>query len=618
MRSRPILLVAGLLAATVAVPVAQAHDGSSHLISVGFGAREITPAGPVPEAWADYFTVGPNGIWGEPFEDLDGDGCYDGATTANAENGDPAAEPHTDVLANQTGDAYLTGAFDVDGVTIVGDPQSAGKWDGLWAGAGFGSQCAEGVLEGDGTWARAVVLDDGDSPVALVSVDAVGLFNVEVQRLRRELAARYPEIAGAGLELVVASTHTHEAVDTMGYWGQTLGVDGKSPSYQAFIRSQVLDAVDEAWQARQEATARFAAVDHTVGIRDSRDPQVIDPVLDVARFAAADDGEVLGTVVTWSNHAEALGGDNGLISSDFADPIRDVLEAGGGGTGVFFAGSVGGLMTPLRADVPGWEGNDDLSVERMRTIGTLVAEAALDGIATAAEHHLTDVDVRVREIFVEADNTALNALNIAGVFDVPVFSGGDTWGPDPAAHRAGVYGGRAGSQFRTEMVRVALGAGGGDPVASFLTVPGELFPELELGFPEQEPCRDTGYPDEPVLDDHETAEFSFVLGLAQDELGYIVPRRDHWLLHADHQVTGPGNGDGLVPVGALQADDACGEGHYEETVSASSLLAPWVACVGAELAGHPEVWTEHPACSRANTTTTPLGLGGSVIDPAGG
>lgn len=606
---RNVMVAAVVMAALVAGVEAQAGSetqDAGNPVEVGFGERTITPAGDPPAEWARYFDESPKGIWGEPFDDANGNGCYD------------SGETHTDHLWNQTGDTQFVGAHSVRGVTIVGDPQSAGKWDGLWAGAGFGSQCADGVF--DDTWARAMVLDDGDSAVAIVSLDVVGFFNLEVQRARRELAARYPEIADEIDDVIISSTHTHEGVDTMGYWGQTLGIDGKSPAYQAFIRSQILDAVHDAWEAKRPAEAKFARTEHTVGVRDSRDPQVMDPYAYSAQFLDAETDDVLGTIVNWSNHPEALGGDNGFISSDFPHGTRTALEDLYGGTAVYFSGSVGGLMTPLRVEVidPKTDENygDGEDLERAYAIGRILAEAVADDLEAATTQPLNGLEVESRDLYIGSDNTALAALSAAGVFDVPTFIGGESWGSDPALWRDGIPAGRTGTQFRTEIARVEVGP------AMFLTVPGELFPELEVGFPDPPVAEcaeaDTGFPLEPVISAHDDAEYQFVLGLAQDELGYIVPRYDHWFLHAEDQVTGgAGNGDGLVPVGALEAEDPCGEGHYEETVSASSTLAPWTSCVAADLAGHVDIWDTHAACTYENTHTLPHGIGGSIADQYG-
>lgn len=561
-------------------------------ISVGFGARAITPVGEPPAEWAPYVHPHPvTGVWGERWVDTADDGCH----PQPHRNRPPAV--HVDDWWNHAGDNRFAGAVTVRGVTIVGDPQSAGKWDGIWGNAGFGSRCALGA--NDDIWARAVVIDDGERSVAMVALDVVGLFGIEVERARREVLARYPDMAID--ELVVASTHTHQSPDTMGYWGLTLGVDGKYPTYQAFVRSQILDAVRDAWEAREPAELRVARTHFDTGIRDSRPPVVIDPWLHAAQFVRAGDGSTIGTLVRWSNHPEAQGAENPLLSSDFAHSLRERVEDRLGGTAVFFSGSVGGLMTPLGADVPGF--GTAISWERTYALGEMVADAAVEALAGAPQHQVSAVEARRRAFFLDVDNNALRALNIAGVFDVPTYAGADSWGhPDSHEHREGVFVGYGGPQMRTEMVLVRIG-----PMA-LLTVPGELDPELELGFVGRADCPQahTGRPPEPVIREQFDDEFLWVIGLGQDELGYIVPGYD---FHLQHLPANDERGNGLVPLGGLQATDACGVGHYEETVSASSVLAPWVTCVAAELAGR-DPWGTEPACSRENTSTRPYGIGG--------
>lgn len=579
--------------------------------AVGFGIRKITPVGQPPGPWAEFFTPNPKtGVWGERFEDLDGDGCYDPHLKVALPPGvDPRGEPHVDNFWNHAGNAYDRGAISVDGVTIYGDPQSAGKWDGLFTTAGYGAICPKGVH--DDTWARAVVFQEGDTTVALVSLDVVGFFNIEIERARRELNIRYPNLDID--ELVVSSTHTHEGPDTMGLWAASLGAgfDGKYPTYQAFIRSQLIDAVNEAYQNLEPAFAKFVKTEHAVGINDLRTPFVRDPWLLAAQFLDAD-GSVIGTIVNWSNHPESLGWDYPYISSDFVFGARDTLEKEFGAPAVYFSGSVGGMQSPLGAEVPGF-GRDQRSEERTYEIGRLLAVAAGDALAGAPTIGLDNVAIAKREFFMDADNNVLRAFNAAGTFDVPTYIGYESWGR--ADHIEGRYAGGAGTGFGTEMVRIDLGP------AVFLTVPGELLPELEVGGFGRPDCAaaDTGRPYEPIISDQYEQTYQFVLGLAQDELGYIVPGYDFWVQHAP---ANDSKGNGLLDIGT-EATDPCGEGHYEETVSASSVMAPWVTCIAAELSGrdpwalaestdhlHPEdsAQPEYAACSYANTHTEPYGL----------
>ena len=599
---------AGLVLALLgALLIASTHDTGGLL--AGFGARTITPVGEPPAEWADYFTPHPEtGVWGEPYEDLNEDGCYSGLTNEDLEpllDGEPpsgaAPEPHIDQPWNSAGDAYETGAFSVRGVTIVGDPDSTGKWDGVWGNAGFGAKCATGMH--DDTWARAVVLDAGDTTVAMVSLDVVGLFNIEVQRARAELAARYPEMQID--ELVVSSTHTHEGVDTMGYWGQLfLNTDGKFPAYQAYLRSQMIDAIHDAWTAREHARVKFAIGEQPVPIRDSRPPVVTDPEVLAAQFVR-EDGSTIGTVVNWSNHPEAQGSNNGLVSSDFPHGTREKLESVLGGTAVYFSGAVGGLQTPLGVDIPGF--GSEVSWERTYAIGERVADSAIVALADAETVEIHTLEATRRQFYFDSDNNALRALNARGIFDLPTYVGGASWGP-PDQHQEGVRVEEVGPQGRTEMVLVELGP------AMFLTVPGELSPELELGgFGRPEcPEADTGRPFEPAFSDQYEQEYRFVLGLGQDELGYIIPGYDFHILKAPGDAAGAG--PGVVPVGGVEVE-TCGEGHYEETVSISSVFAPWVACIGKELSGA-DPWDgadpDNAACAYNNMHLDPYGIEASV------
>src|SRR2546426_8834363 len=220
MRSRTLLFA-------LAIPALAAGHASAApaTVSVGFGAYTITPVGPSPAGWG--FTPEPTTqVWGEPFVDLNGNHCYDLETVPS--------EPFVDDIRN----------------TQI-DPQSAGKWDGIWTNAGFAGRCALG--KPDDRWARAVVFSSGGKTVAMVSLDVVGWFQEEVDRIRAELAAKHPAIRLDAL--IVAATHVHEGPDTMGLWSASQGyvLDGKYPLYQRYTRARVVQAIATAYYARETA-----------------------------------------------------------------------------------------------------------------------------------------------------------------------------------------------------------------------------------------------------------------------------------------------------------------------------------------------------------------------------
>ena len=97
------------------------------------------------------------------------------------------------------------------------------------------------------------MFSSGGKTVAMVSLDVVGFFQEEIDRIRAELAAAHPAIQLDAL--IVASTHAHEGPDTMGLWSASQGYvfDGKYPLYQKYIRARAVQAIATAYYARETA-----------------------------------------------------------------------------------------------------------------------------------------------------------------------------------------------------------------------------------------------------------------------------------------------------------------------------------------------------------------------------
>ncbi len=544
-------------------------------IEVGAAAVDISPYDPLSYA--------------EPYEDTNGNGVYDGP---DPESGDPG-EPYTDENNN-------------------------GKFDALFM-AGYGHEKADNEYYmaetvHDPVWARALAVSCGGTTLGMVSVDTVGLFRGVVLDVREEAPAAYDHVT-------VASTHTHDSIDTMGLWGPSIIVDGKHPGLMAEYKAGIQEALEGALDSQEPVDhvtfgmARTEPLIEQAGTvqTDLRDPFVIDDRILAARFVGQG-GQTIATVINWSPHPETLAGTQSEISSDYAHWLREAVETEGatlggetqdaiGGTAVFFSGAVGGMMTTLGAD-PLDENGDPLpdhSYEKAARIGEVAAWAALDALSDAEPVEITSLDVQAREVTLPGDNPFILALNTIGIFDhelavgpVPVEPVGPTGVVAPTPF------------FRAEVNAISLGDEQGLPL-QILTVPGELLPEVALGNPlshaqeatpeacwdhnakkelfnddrEVRPDPDNGgqttkgferqlasnpdMPKEPAFLQMSQAEHVMLFGLANDELGYIVPADDYV-----YPTVFPGvYSDGT---------DRCGDDdHYEETVSASSYMAPGVA-----------------------------------------
>jgi hypothetical protein len=357
----------------------------------------------------------------------------------------------------------------------------------------------------DDLWARAFAIGDGRSRVAIVSVDLIGVFHADVLKAREALATRVP-----GAELVVASTHNHEGPDTMGLWGRGRFSSGVDPAYLARVREGIVAAAVEALAAMKPARLVLGSTRTPGLIEDGRLPKVIDDAL-VAIQAVGEDAATLGSVVNWSSHPEALGAENTRITSDFPHFLRARMEERLGGTSVFLVGSIGGLMTPLGLRLQGTDGRPVPadSFELARAVGERAADAALTALAAGRPSSTETLAHRRAEVFVPLENRLFRLAAFLGVLDRQMFSQGR-----PATSLFG-------DDLRTEIGYLRIGD------AEALLVPAEIYPELVQGGiqdPQDKGADFPGAPRERALLDLLTAEYKLVLGLANDEIGYVIPR----------------------------------------------------------------------------------------------
>jgi len=401
----------------------------------------------------------------------------------------------------------------------------------------------------DDLWARAVAIGDleGRQRIVLVAADLIGVFRDDVLKARALLTARAP-----GATLLVASTHTHEGPDTMGLWGKGRFSSGVDAAYLDRVRREIADAAAEALEAMRPARLVFASTRTPGLIEDGRLPRVVDDTL-VAVQAVGADGSTLGTLVDWSSHPEALGGDNTLLTSDFPHYLRARVEQALGGTCVFVVGSIGGLMTPLGLRLRGGSGREipKASFALAQAVGERAADAAVAALrATARGSGSTALEHRSAVAYVPLENRLFRLGAFLGVMERRVFSNGR-----PATTLFG-------DDLETEVGYLRVGD------LEALLVPAEIYPELVLGGIQepQDPGADyRGAPRERALFTLLRSEHRMVIGLANDEIGYVIPR-SQW--------------DTKAPFAYGRDED-----QYGEVNSAGALVAPRLAAAFERLLG---------------------------------
>jgi hypothetical protein len=373
--------------------------------------------------------------------------------------------------------------------------------------AGFGlNRRATGIH--DDLWARCLALEVGGRRLALCGVDSIGLFYEDVEKIRGLVRSQ----SAAPADVVVASSHDHQAPDTMGLWGPNLRVSGLNEAYNAFLIERTAEAALAALGSLRPALvrlARFHSPELDTFIHDNRPPVVHDAEL-VVLSASERDGSPIGTLVNWANHPEALGSKNTLVTADYPAYLYARLEELSGGVAVFINGAIGGMQSPLGTEVrdpdTGAEVPDG-TFRKAELIGRRVAELAAQAVRQTRPVTINRMEYREQLISIPVTNAAFQKAAAAGLFQgrKPIHSETSTTTP-------------------VGCIRLSRGR---RPVLEIALVPGELYPELSVGGVERYAGAD--FPDapaEPPIKALMRAPYRMLFGLANDEIGYIIPKAE--------------------------------------------------------------------------------------------
>lgn len=368
--------------------------------------------------------------------------------------------------------------------------------------AGFGHNRAAFTVHDD-LYARCLAFSAGRKPLVICEVDLIGLFLDDVERVR----AKVP-----GADVVVASTHVHEGPDTMGLWGPAVGHSGIDEDYNGFVVDRVAEAARGAMAAMEPATPFLAEVrgaELDSFIHDDRPPEVHDSALIILSLTGKG-GKRIATAVNWANHPETLGSRNTQMSADYPGFFYKRLEARLGGMAVLWNGAVGGMQSPLGAKVTDpatGKPAAERSFRKTQVLGQRIADLAADAVGGAKPARVDKVVFAERRITIPVTNRGFQA-----------------------AAQADLYKGRkkmTADGATTTLVGLIRMSDGSRPVLAIALVPGELYPELSVGGIERYAGAD--FPDapiEPSIKPMLRAEHRMLIGLADDEIGYIIPKAE--------------------------------------------------------------------------------------------
>jgi len=447
-------------------------------------------------------------------------------------------EPSADLVLNlgldtqQTTRPILRAGF----ARVTINPDLSNPTRPVWL-AGFDQHRAATAIHDD-LWAIACVIDDGHHRLGIVALDAIGLFHDDVVKIRRRLDPAW----NLGYTTVCA-THNHSTPDLMGLWGPNLWHSGVDPRYREQVITASVQALQQAVERLEPAEVVFREIITPPDglVTDTRKPHVYDSNLRLMHFTRPDSGATLGTLTTWGNHPETVWSRNTEITSDYCGYLRDALEKGivlegktvdpgMGGIHLFINGAVGGLMSTTPSvtveDPYTKQQFKEPNHDKARAVGRQLAHRILPELRQnkKAPASAVSLSIQARTVELPLDNWGFLLASILGLMD----RGHSSW-----------------MKLRTEVALIGLGD------ASIACIPGEIYPELVNGGVERAPGADFDL--EPVeippLRELMPGSVRFVFGLANDEIGYIIPksewdRKPPYLYNAQRGVYGEVNSVG--------------------------------------------------------------------------
>ncbi len=405
--------------------------------------------------------------------------------------------------------------------------------------AGYGeNNPAKGVI--DPQYAHAMWIDDntGRGGVLFISLDIVGLLNKDVNRIREKLSCFSKKTGCRGIN--VCSTHNHAGIDTMGIWGK-LPFSGKDPKFMDILFDAVVKACEDAFESRKNGDLYLGTIEVPDMQEDIRTPIVYSKTLTRFRFVPENgDNEIW--MINFASHSESLQGCNHLVSADFPCYLREKIKNHTNADVVYTVGAIGGMIS---MDIPDEDRlrKEHRLLESTRNIGYKLADYA---VSISNDIKLDAcVNFARKEFYAPADNTILTLACHIGLLEADKYASADY-----PKHLC----------LKSEISYFEIGG------KKLLLIPCEIFPELVFGGflgPEESATGKGSEINPKILAEIVNDDEILVFGLANDELGYVLPPND-FILHP----TAPYLENGR---------DKHNRRHYEETNSMGPDMAHIIA-----------------------------------------
>lgn len=352
----------------------------------------------------------------------------------------------------------------------------------------------------DDLFVRALALKDEKTILVLAALDLIGFFRPYALEIAHHVQEKAP-----GVQVIVASIHNHHGPDTMGLWGPDQKTSGVDPAYLAKLKDKIVVTILASLAKMQPSTLKATSVNVPGVAKNARDPEIVDDELTLAQFCNPKTGKPLTSLYNFPCHPEVLWEQNPHITADYPGVLRHEVEIATSAPCIFFSGTLGGMMTP---DVT------NHSFEEAEAMGKTLAKAGLDALAEITmSNQSPTISLQKQEVNIKLTNISFKIAFRTGLL------------PDTRNKKGEIV---------TEANLVKIGS------LWLATVPGEMLPKLGMALKTR--LRGAG------------AGVAGVIGLANDELGYILPEEGF-----------------RYPLNPFKPGK-----HYEESISISKEIGPKV------------------------------------------
>jgi hypothetical protein len=321
-----------------------------------------------------------------------------------------------------------------------------------------------GVL--DDLYAKAMVVYDGNTAFALVTVDCIGLLYSDLLKIREAASKLDYGIPFPPENIVISSTHTHAGPDVVGIWGKDYSQSGVDPEYMEFLINTVVKQIQIASNNMLVSHLVYGETEYGHEWVGNICNEEIDRSVTVLQFQDKEGNNIV-SLTNFACHPTYLDAIYSEVSGDYIAGFYQEMENELGGEHLFLQGAIGGWIQPL-----------DKGIDYQETLerGKGLAKAAIRSLDKPTPLLSKKLDFSFTTLTLPVENQAWQQLAAAGIFQRELTD-----------------------VVESEIAWFSIGE------ATFATHPGETAPIFGLETKE-------------LMQDGP----KFILGLSQDAMGYIL------------------------------------------------------------------------------------------------